>query len=172
MESEMISLWRLAADFSEMGEEAWRKSNSNPFLLVLNYPDPPASNLEIKTDKLSMDRFLSSAEQVQHSVLEITKSDRNPFASKILIGRAKNNDIILRSPKISKLHASLLCDASVWHIMDLGSMNGSELNEAKLTANKSYPLSSGDILSFSDFKFMFVDTIGLINILKERYSSP
>ncbi len=38
----------------------------------------------------------------------LTKSPRNPWTDRILIGRAANNDVVLLNPSVSKVHAYLV----------------------------------------------------------------
>jgi hypothetical protein len=48
----------------------------------------------------------------------------NPFMNMVTVGRATNNDIVLPTPNVSKLHAYLRQAGAEWSISDAGSTNG------------------------------------------------
>lgn len=73
----------------------------------------------------------------------LTKSDRNPFASLITLGRARNNDLILLYPTVSKLHAVFTQIGGRWFIEDRNSTNGTFLNGVRLSAGEKQPLGDG-----------------------------
>jgi len=53
--------------------------------------------------------------------------------SKIRIGRASDNEIILNYPQISSHHAEVTIDYGKYNIRDLGSLNGTFVNREKIT---------------------------------------
>lgn len=62
------------------------------------------------------------------------------------LGRVPDNDIVVRDTDVSRYHARIYCEAAGWFVMDLGSTNGSFVNERKLTPRVAYPLAPGDTL--------------------------
>lgn len=64
------------------------------------------------------------------------------------IGRRDGNDIVIADPFVSGKHASLEVTEEGLFITDLGSTNGSFLNDAKLTPNQSAQIRPGDELRF------------------------
>ena len=70
---------------------------------------------------------------------------------KASIGRQKGNDLQLDDPQISRQHAQLECTDTDCQIMDLGSSNGTRVNEAKLTPNVIVPLSQDDVVKIGPF---------------------
>ena len=98
----------------------------------------------------------------------VAKSDRNRFTSKITVGRARNNDIVLRSQSISKLHAALIQgEQDDWQIADMGSTNGTKLNDRRLNKNQQVDLRTGDIVSFASFSFRFMTWTDFHKLLME-----
>ena len=68
-----------------------------------------------------------------------------------LIGRERTQgSIVLHDPNVSRVHAKLAFDGSVWRIYDLGSTNGTLVNDADVD---SCVLRDGDII-----------TLGLLNL--------
>jgi len=82
---------------------------------------------------------------------------------------AKNNDIIIRSPRISKLHASFMqIDDGRYVIMDRGSINGTEVNHSRLIQEEERKLSSGDLIGFWRYQFQFLSPTDLMDLLKQQ----
>ncbi len=76
----------------------------------------------------------------------LKKSERNPFAALITVGRARNNDVVIEHPTVSKLHVIFTRVGPGWQVSDEGSSNGTFHNGVKLTAREKRPVSDGDSL--------------------------
>merc|ERR1711916_388397 len=48
------------------------------------------------------------------------------------IGRSSDNDIVIRSDRCSRQHATVFCDHGEWFIRDLDSSNGTRLNGKRI----------------------------------------
>jgi len=55
-------------------------------------------------------------------------------AAVVRVGRAEDNDIVLADPQASLHHAILRYDGTTWSVEDLGSKNGTLVNEQQVTA--------------------------------------
>lgn len=97
-------------------------------------------------------------------VLPVVKSDRNPFAGIITVGRAQNNDVILGSVQVSKVHAFIRQRGDEWIISDNSSKNGTLLRGQRLVAKAERPLAPGDELQFADLRCRFVTADGLLDL--------
>ena len=64
------------------------------------------------------------------------------------IGRSADNDFILNDPEVSRRHARVLRRGNVYSIEDLGSTNGTYVNNQRLTA--PVILADGDLVSFGE----------------------
>mgnify|MGYP002713025281 CR=1 FL=1 len=113
-------------------------------------PPPPASELEISST--------AEAKQVTFMIPSSRHRYTLPLTEQINIGRAfedtktnldlaEDNGIELG---VSRSHALLQWSNKGVVIMDLGSTNGTFLNNHHLPANKPYPLQSGDELRFGE----------------------
>jgi len=69
------------------------------------------------------------------------------------LGRAPDNDVILDSPLVSSHHASLRFSPGGWQIMDLGSLNGTQLNGEPLPNRVPVPFRVGDYIHIADYAF-------------------
>lgn len=65
-------------------------------------------------------------------------------------GRSLTNVIQLHDEIISRTHAELNFVKGELQVTDMGSTNGTFINDERLTAKKSYPLKPGDKVSFGD----------------------
>ncbi|MDR2706137.1 MAG: sigma 54-interacting transcriptional regulator [Planctomycetaceae bacterium] len=60
-----------------------------------------------------------------------------------MIGRATENTISLLDDRCSRFHAKIFFDEGQWYIQDLGSRNGTYLDERVITAQQMFPLHAG-----------------------------
>jgi pSer/pThr/pTyr-binding forkhead associated (FHA) protein len=164
-----LALASLRTELKEGGEEAFRKKYAHPFLVVEVRPASPSEQMDFGTlESDSVDQGNPKPSEPASLVVAVAKSSRNSFDSKILVGRARNNDVVIRSPKISKLHADILLeDGNSYALQDMGSVNGTFLNESRLAKGQTVPLSSGNRLGFWRYRFTFLDLDGFLALLKK-----
>jgi len=89
-----------------------------------------------------------------------------PLAGQIIIGRAPECDIVLDgdSPG-SRLHASVYNVADSWRVRDMGSSNGTFVNEKKL--DDDGPLSPGDRIMIGTSIFVFEEAAGNVAVAQD-----
>jgi|GEM_PF-521756 len=84
-----------------------------------------------------------------------------PFGQVILgstivtIGRALINQLVLKDSKISRAHAEIRPLDQGYSIIDLGSANGTFVNEQRIDANVPYTLNPGDRIRVGDTSFTY-----------------
>jgi len=76
-----------------------------------------------------------------------------PLPEKIELGRDKNNTIIVADRKVSRIHASLSMGEDGFIITDLGSANGTFVNN--ILIKQPTPLKNKDKISVGDTTFIF-----------------
>jgi hypothetical protein len=92
----------------------------------------------------------------------------NVFTERISIGRARNNDVVLRHQSVSKFHAWLETDEEdTFYIGDAKSTYATQVNGRQLESRDLPPLSSGDILTFGEIEALFCDASVLWEVLKD-----
>lgn len=97
----------------------------------------------------------------------VEKSDRNPYADRISLGRSGTCDIVVRQPSVSKLHAHFVrSDGGGWAIRDANSRNGVAVNKVRIDVNRPAPLKWGDTITFGTVDARFVDAQALYGIVR------
>jgi pSer/pThr/pTyr-binding forkhead associated (FHA) protein len=81
----------------------------------------------------------------------------------LTIGRSKQNDLILPVGMVSRNHSRIQWNGSAFVIEDLGSSNGTFVNETEV---KSRDLSDGDEIKIGPYNLTFRSYTGDINMLK------
>jgi hypothetical protein len=102
----------------------------------------------------------------QLSVLAVEKAAGNPWPDRISVGRARNCDVALRDPSVSKLHAHFKVREGGYDLVDLDSQNGTRVNGTLLTPNEPKPVSSGDVLLFGMVSCKLVSAALLYDLLR------
>jgi pSer/pThr/pTyr-binding forkhead associated (FHA) protein len=172
-----ISLDDLAQELREHGVGAFREKYTCPFLILTYNPQASTEGIEVLTAKTSSyDVQQATRRPVEHTkgmrAAAVYKSDRNLFESKVTVGRAKNNDIIIRERKISKLHSQFIPGDESHQLVDMGSSNGTVVNGIKLKEGKPHGLKSGDRIAVWRYIFEFVEPEELIKLLLKTYWPP
>ncbi len=119
------------------------------------WKEPEAEASKTEAGKLQSP-FLALAEGGS-LVVPVVKTDLNPFAGMIIVGRAGNNDIRFASSNVSKVHAFLKQQSDSWFVEDRSSTNGTVVNGVTLEATVDHQLNFGDELRFGDVPCMFMD---------------
>jgi tetratricopeptide (TPR) repeat protein len=115
-----------------------------------------------------LDVGVEEADSREARVVEINQGKIDSNHGVITIGRAASNDIVLYSKLISKSHAflfflSLKLDP---YLVDLGSANGTFLNEEKMVVYEMYQLKDGDEISFGpQVKVGYLSARGFYDLL-------
>ena len=79
-------------------------------------------------------------------------------SEKVIIGRATSNatwEVGLRDPSVSRPHARLELNKDRWHIYDLGSSNGTTVNNVRVDSTEGYALVDGDTIALGNAMILF-----------------
>jgi pSer/pThr/pTyr-binding forkhead associated (FHA) protein len=90
-------------------------------------------------------------------------SSRQTQADKIQVGRTRSSQIYIKGdPAVSQKHASITWNGSAWQIVDLGSSNGTAVNDEDLEEDGDPTvLADGDVVSVG------TDTTVVVSITKQ-----
>ncbi len=75
----------------------------------------------------------------------------------VKVGRNPDQEVFLDDITVSRQHAELRWLDGDWHLVDLGSLNGSRVNQEPVT---STVLSSGDEIQIGKYRFWFMSGAG------------
>ena len=74
------------------------------------------------------------------------------------VGRTNGNDLVISGRSVSRRHARLWFDNGHWYIEDVGSSNGTLVNNVRIY--QAMPLNDGDVVNFGDEVVVFNITYG------------
>ncbi len=80
------------------------------------------------------------------SLISLEGGDRVTFDRSLTVGRHPFNGLVLGHPRVSARHAVLEWEPGGWHLRDLGSRNGTTVNDRKFGARRA--LKAGDVVRF------------------------
>jgi hypothetical protein len=149
-----IKLQALAAELSEMGGKAFRKKYPGPFLLVLY---TPSTNPGLSEHTVWTRHGRSTTSKPDAITKAIPLLEEGKPRKKITVGRADQNDIVIRGSGISKTHAAFLPGNDGFRLVDMGSRNGTAVNGITLDENRPIRLNTGDKVAFWWYQFQFVE---------------
>ena len=157
----------LVRQLTDLGEEGFRLRYPCAFLVLQHGPPRGDDWIDLNTSEASMPRPRDLVDpQLTIRTIPLLKSERNSFGSKVTVGRARNNDVIIRAPKISKLHSSFAIDSKGdYTLLDMGSLNGSVVNGERVKKKGKVKLVSGDLISFWRYVFEFISLDEMIHRL-------
>ncbi len=72
---------------------------------------------------------------------------------RVVLGRDDSSDVVLKDRRVSRQHAALGCHAGEYTISDLGSTNGTYVNDQRVDEQKLVP---GDLIRVGDHVFKFL----------------
>lgn len=72
---------------------------------------------------------------------------------KLSVGRGQDNDVVLGSKQVSRQHAELTVTGDQLMVQDLGSSNGTLVNDHKLEPHQPTALAAEDTVTFAAFSF-------------------
>ncbi len=85
------------------------------------------------------------------------------------IGRAADNDIVLKDPRVSSYHARLVNEGENWLITDLNSRNGTYLGDKRV---RRAELQEGDRVIFGSMTIHFVSRLDAESLKGQSVLSP
>jgi two-component system cell cycle response regulator len=74
-----------------------------------------------------------------------------------VLGRGLDSDVLVSLEDVSRRHCAIRVKPSGVFLRDLGSKNGTFLNEDELARNRDYPLRSGDLVHVGGAIFKFLE---------------
>ena len=99
-------------------------------------------------------------------VLAVVKAPGNPYPDRVSVGRARNCDIVMRDPSVSKLHAHFRMGGANLELVDIDSQNGTRVNGRALAPHQPAQISNGDTILFGSVSCKLIDASALYDLLR------
>ena len=99
-------------------------------------------------------------------VMPVVKAAGNPYPDRVSVGRARNCDLVMRDPSVSKLHAHFRTGGPKLELVDIDSQNGTRVNGRALAAHQPAPVANGDTILFGSVAAKLVDAAALYDLLR------
>lgn len=161
-------------EISELSELASKLSSDEfasrfPHLFLLFYETiDPLGASSFATQIVSKDTARKKPTS-ELRVVPLVKAPTNPYSDRISIGRARNCDVVLRNPSVSKLHAHIRRESNgSWVVIDLNSHNHTFIDSMQIPASQPVPLKVGEQITFGGMTVRVVDSHQLYLVLLGR----
>ena len=150
----------------------------HPFLVELksnsqsSQDDPVFATLAMSAAEFSATHADGPLDTTVH-VQPLTKRTTASFEGMINVGRTPNNDVVLLSRAISKLHAYFTYSRTdnAYFLTDATSTNGTLINGKKLTPKQPERIFDGDTINFAyEFRMLFFSAPSFHDYLTETYT--
>ena len=86
----------------------------------------------------------------------VFKGKKIPLAARITIGRNKRNDLTIDDQLASRVHAVVQKIKEAYFINDMGSRNGTYVNEVRVPKDKYIKLKSSDVIRIGRTEISFI----------------
>ena len=146
----MRPLAELVTERQTLSSDAFLQRHPNPVLVLVVGDDAEEKWRAFRTtlvtsQALARVRTDLPALLAAYTIVEVTKSTDSPWRHRISLGRARNNDKLIKDRSISKLHAQFTFnEEGEVRLGDCGSRNGTRVNGRRLAPEESLALAAGD----------------------------
>lgn len=120
------------------------------------------------------DAALGSEPPIADEVFPIVKREGGAFEDRIGVGRARNADVSLPHPRVSKYHAFFTTseDGAQFFLTDAGSRNGTWIGLRRLPDREPFPIDDGTDVSFGPYKYRFHTPRGFLKLVEYWAGEP
>lgn len=164
-----MGLYEVLKKFADELDPSRFVTRHRGFYLLGYFRELDSSLLGFNTGKVPAmpDLEASGATTLRPKLWRLEKSERNTWRH-VSVGRAKNNDVVIRERAISKVHAHFSlaeAPATSVQIVDIGSENGTALNGERLVTDEPREVRSGDEIIFGGTAVKLLDETALYRLL-------
>lgn len=143
--------------------QAQPELNVLAFRTLLGDIAEPSRATSRETDPVTAGMLRQRLMQARHFAVTIEKrAVEASYAHRIAVGRARNKDVVLRHPSVSKFHAWFEHDPQLGlRVADANSSNGTRKNGSELKARELTEVRTGDVLRFGSVEVVLCDAEAL-----------
>jgi hypothetical protein len=112
------------------------------------------------TELIEQDKEQTNSEKSGRAYLEVQRADRlekiRIKGNRFVIGRNPSTVHYVEDVRgVSRAHVEVIVESNQYKLVDLGSSNGTYLNQHQLVPNKEYIVEDGDSIKISQTEFLF-----------------
>lgn len=154
-------------EFRRLGFQSFVKAYPTPVLIVTGIGGVLQGNSSRSGTMIAANVDLIQATALAGRVFPVVKG-KNSVPGPVSIGRTSDNDLAIPEYTISTRHCILAQIGGQVRLTDLGTTNGTMINDVKLTPRKPYVLNGGEVLRMGRFTLLFHLPLGFGEYLRER----
>ena len=170
-------------EFPALGVDEFRRKYRHPVLLLEagceGVPDPGFDTGVISPGSLAALRQEAAESSISPadvlcsgSVVPVVKRPGSPFPDQIGVGRARNVDVWLPLPGISKYHGYFVrLDDGSYAVADAGSRNGILVGAARIPVKTLVVIADGESIAFGPHRFLFFGAEVFCRVVSRRAAS-
>ncbi len=148
---------RLLGNFGKFSETEEDEASINVTLPNLRRDDiiPNKTSIILNANEIAQEQStfkikFHAAEKIHDQEIDFTKKKR------IIVGRAKENDIVINDRSVSKIHASIVLNAEKQLLVaDTGSTNGTFVGTERIIYGKAFEIEEGTSVKFGVVEVSF-----------------
>ena len=136
--------------------------------VVADLHDSPRSMPKDDPSGVGVAELRRRLSQARHFAITLEKRVHDgSYQDRVSVGRARNKDVVLRHPSVSKFHAWFERDPQgLWCVADAGSKNGTRANVADVAVRELVKVKPGDVLRFGSVEVMLCSADSLWKTLR------
>ena len=181
--ADMTKIHEFVLPVRSMTRSAFVSSHPYPFLLLRlreyspedewSFLTTTVDNQKLALAKLMSEEGLSlSSDLANYRAYALVKGEGILWRERISVGRARNNDISLPHRSVSKLHAHFTLGPDGTTVLsDVGSRNGTRLNDEKLEVGREVRARPGDTIVFGAVSLTFLDPEKFYDFVQQHIQS-
>jgi pSer/pThr/pTyr-binding forkhead associated (FHA) protein len=160
------------AEFVRLGYQSFVQTYPWPVLIVTGITGVLQENNGRSGTMVAANLDLMQATALTGRVFPVVKG-RNSVPGPVSIGRTSDNDLTIPEYTISTRHCILTLVNGQYRVTDLGTTNGTVVEDVRLAPRKPCALQGGETLRMGRFTLLFQMPRGFGEYLRERtQSSP
>jgi len=114
---------------------------------------------------------VSATSSVVDRVWPITKSDHGARQPGVTLGQSADNDIVVPEYTVSSQHCAFHYDRFGATVTDLGSLNGTVVEDESITPHRSVALRDGMVLTLGRLKVRYLTAASFNKLVSEQASA-
>jgi hypothetical protein len=130
------------------------------FHTISSAPPPRGASVRPPPPSFGADQLTVRLIRAPHFIVLLGKraDAGKAFTERVSVGRARNNDVVLRHESVSKFHAWFVRDeGDVYYVADASSHNGTTLNGTSLVGGSPTRVNNGDVIRFGGVEITYCE---------------